>query len=202
VTVSPAEATQALIASGATSPVYNAFLIRVGSRVAYDLRMEDGNRGLIDARTGQRFIIDSAAAVDLARLAQGFTGEVVGFVRVSEPNATYPYGEFPAYTIEFDDDPQISLTTAIANGQVMRSSQTSRIRSFIGSLHTFKQLGRFISSAGAHWTLVIFTVLTATGALIGFWIALPKTWLPVSLGGVRRGDDLSRSEDGEADAPV
>lgn len=186
VTVSPAQAAQALAANGATSPVYTAFLRRIGDRIAYEMRMEDESRGLVDARTGEPFVIDSAMAVALARFETGSTAEVAGFARIESPNAKYPYGDLPAFTVEFADAPGISLTAAIGTGEVMRSAPASRIRVFIENMHTFRQLDRFLPGSVTYWTLVIFTMLTTIAAMIGFWIALPKTWLPVVLGGAAR----------------
>lgn len=186
VTVSPAQAAQALASGGATSPVYTAFLRRIGDRVAYEMRMEDETRGLVDARTGEPFVIDSAMAVSLARFETGSTAEVIGFARIESPNANYPYGDLPAFTVEFADAPGIALTAAIGTGEVMRSGTVSRTRLFIENVHTFRQLNRFLPGVVTYWILVIFTILTTIAAVIGFWIALPKTWLPVVLGGASR----------------
>lgn len=186
VVVSPAQAAQALADAGSDSPVYTAFLRRIGDRIAYEMRMEDESRALVDARTGQPFVIDSAAAVALARLESGSSADVIGFALTESPNAKSPYGDLPGYTIEFADAPKLSFTASIGTGQVMRSAPTSRIRVFIENMHTFRQLGRFMPDGATYWTLVLFTVFVTIAAVIGFWIAIPRTWLPVMLGGARR----------------
>lgn len=196
VTVSPAEAAQALAASGATSGVHTTYLRTVGDRVAYEMRMNDGTRSLVDARSGQPFTIDSAAAVALARFESGSTAAVSMFDRIDAPNARYPYGDLPAYTVEFSDAPGQAYTAAIGTGEVMRSAPASRLRVFIENMHTFRQLDRFMPGSLTYWTLVIFTLLTGIAAMLGFWIALPKTWLPMALGGVGR---RAKAADKDAD---
>lgn len=183
--ISPASATEALRAAGRTEGVRDILLRKIGERVAYEVRFEGDTRALVDAQSGAVFTIDSTMAVELARMDSGSTAEVSGFRYVESPYNKYPFGEFPAYTVEFADAPALALSVAINTGEVMRSGTVSRARVFIENTHSFRQLDRFAPSSVTYWILVIFTVLTAIAALIGFWIAIPRSWLPVALGGVK-----------------
>ena len=176
--VSPRQALEALDEPVERLGVQYMTLVKVGDRIAYDVKFWDDSHALVDAGSGEPFMVDSTLAVSLARIRSGSGAEVAQFERIESNTANYPFGSVPAYSLAFADDPSVVLSVSIKTGAVDRMGTAGRIRGMIERTHTLTPLVGILGAGLVHWLIVAFGGLVAVATVLGFWIALPRSWWP------------------------
>ena len=176
ITVSPAEAVGNLGKVLKASPqVISVSLRRIADAVVYEVTVKPGGSHLIDARSGQVFMITPEVAEQIARDGFPSPARVLQIERVDRHSFAYPWGPLPAYRIVFDDDRATVSYISTSDGTVRRSDRWSRIRGAITSLHAFEPL-KLITKRDAvrKGLLVLLSVVGVGVAGTGYYLALPR----------------------------
>ena len=176
ITVSPAEAVGNLGKVLKASPqVMSVSLRRVVDAVVYEVVVNPRGSHLIDARSGQVFMITPEVAEQIARDGFPSSARVLQIERVDRHSFAYPWGPLPAYRIEFDDDRATVSYISTSDGTVRRSDRWSRIRGAITSLHTFEPV-KLVTKRDAvrKGLLVLLSVVGMGVAGTGYYLARPR----------------------------
>ena len=178
VTVSPAQAAQAALATGAPS-VRSLELKRIRDGVAYLVRVEPNGSVLVDGRTGAVITItDSLAAAIAADAVPGGIKAVRHVERVDTPGNYSGHGPLPAYRVTFTDAAETEAWVQVFTGDVRRSTANDRFKTVWGhNTHVFSPMndgpGGNRSRLGALW---ITSIISLIAMVAGYWLALPARW--------------------------
>jgi uncharacterized iron-regulated membrane protein len=163
--ISPAQA------SARSAAVVNRLeLIAIGSVPIYKISTDSGTK-LIDARSGEPFVVTDSLAEAIAMEASGISG-AARTTRVKSD------GGAPAYRIVFSD-PASTVVEVDANGAARVADRLKRFRNVMGGLHTFGVLRRVIDSRNTVAGLLVIVAGTALVSVVtGYVMALPRRRRP------------------------
>jgi hypothetical protein len=141
-------------------------LIGIGSAPIYKISTDSGTT-LIDARSGEPFVVADSIAVAIAIEASGISG-------VTRTTRMASEGSAPGYRIVFSD-PASTVVEVDANGAARVTDRLRRFRSLMGGLHTFGVLRRVIDSRNTVAGLLVGVAGTALVSVVtGYIMALPR----------------------------
>ncbi|MGQ0764480.1 MAG: hypothetical protein ACT4OZ_02325 [Gemmatimonadota bacterium] len=130
-----------------------------------------GSTRLIDARTGQPFVIDSDRAARLARRGLGDDWVSGGITRLAESDGTWD-GAFPVWRVEFADRGYRAYIAP--DGSVSFEGRGKAIKGLAGQLHQFS-VGPLLRGRQPLRRWLLWTVSAATLVLLvtGIVLLLP-----------------------------
>lgn len=145
---------------------------RLAGRLLYRLQVQGAGSHLVDAVSGERFIIDEAAARALLRLADpAAAGGEMALLR--EFDSDYRIGPLPAYRLTLADSGQTKHYLAVETGEVRTTNAGVRWRNALAGLHTLNFL-RPLTDARSHRLLL--AGLSAIGTLMSVF-GLAILWI-------------------------
>ncbi len=176
VRVTPREAVARLQQDlGETPRVLQMVLKRIVQTPVYQIAVVQRGSYLIDARSGQPFVITAETAVPIARAHAGTQAPVVENDYLTRRTFAYPWGPLPVYRIVFADHPKASYYVFTRNGTVQRSDPWSQFQNVIASLHTFHPLDLVTGWDGVRkGVLVVLGVIGIGAAATGYYLAIPR----------------------------
>lgn len=175
VTLSPAEAAERLEQhTGARLDVRRIQLRQVHDRLLYQVNAKGQASGYIDGLTGEYFQFTPELAEQITRAAFDIDAPLAESTRQTEHDTSYPFGQLPVYRVRFADGSGARYFVTESEASVSRSTALSRLRHAIVSLHAFEPLDFFTNSPQLRKNLLVLTsVLTMMGAIIGYIMVLP-----------------------------
>lgn len=142
---------------------------RIAGRLLYRLLTESGGSHLVDAVSGERYVIDEAEARELLRLADpAIAGGEMTLVRAFDSD--YRYGPLPAYRLALQDARGTAYYIATETGEARATNREGRWRGFIAGMHTFDFLYGVASPRAIRLSLALTSVVGTVMTLFGFWI--------------------------------
>jgi len=124
---------------------------------------------LVDAYTGNSFIIDENKAKQIAQNSYFGPGQVSSVSKLFPPIADEPKQKKPLWQINFDDDQQTSVYVEVASGRLIgHSSDYERLVDLLFILHFMDY-----ASEGSfnNWQIIIFSLLTLLLTISGIiWV--------------------------------
>jgi len=175
-TLAPAAA-GALIPGDASTP-RTVRLVGIGGRPFYRVKLEGGERFLLDASSGTILTITPQVAESLARMAVGAGEETVVSVQEirGEPRGDVS-GPLYAFRVSFEDPRRTVARVSLSDGSVAAETRLQRFRMGISGLHTFQPIGRltdrpFVRRGALHISGAVGILLV----LSGYYLALPMRW--------------------------
>jgi hypothetical protein len=167
---SPSEAVQALPAAGRR--VRSVTMRNLAGRLVYDFTGQNGAHILVDATTAQRVELADSFAVTLARRVMVDSSVSYTVRQITEHDKGYRFGLLPAYRIALDDKSRTVIHVA-ADGSISSTSNRSRFRAAMASLHELQIPGDVIPGRLRKLLLLGASALTIILALTGYILALP-----------------------------
>jgi len=159
--ISPAQA-----AAKSSDPVNKIDLITLGSSLTYKLSTASGTV-LVDARSGEKIVINDSVAIVIATLASG----------VSAPAKAKRLGsgeEASGYRVVFSDE-SATVAEIDASGAAKVTNKLKRFRNMMGGLHTFGVLRGFNASRGTiEGSLIVVAGTALVSVITGYVMALPR----------------------------
>ncbi len=149
-------------------------LARLGTRLAYEITLEDDSRHLVDAGNGAHITVSQAMAEKIASAAAPNAGEIISTALLSRRDYHY-WGPLPVYKIVFNDSPGTVVYVSAATGKIeVATSRLSRLHHWVTSFHTFEPL-RLISENDSVRValLLLFAVVGIATVCTGLYIAFP-----------------------------
>lgn len=142
---------------------------RIAGRLLYRVQTDGAGAHLVDALSGERYVIDEAVARELLRLADpAATGGELTLVR--EFDSDYRYGPLPAYRMTMSDAMRTNYYIGVETGEVRATNTGGRWRGFLAGMHTFDFLHGIASSRAVRLSLVGTSLVGTLMTLFGFWI--------------------------------
>ena len=129
---------------------------------------------LINAETGQPFVVDQATAVGIARAAfAGEPGEITTET-LDHHTGGYLTGDLPVFRVSLGDRDATVAFISPADGDVYFSDRTQRLRALVAQVHDLSIL-RTATSSGSARLAAVFTagVVVLVSTLTGFWLVWP-----------------------------
>lgn len=157
---------------GRTVKVTGMEFRRLAGRLFYRVQTDGAGSHLVDAVTGERYVIDEAAARELLRLVEP-EAHVAAVTLVKDFDSDYTYGPLPAYRLVLADGSRTAYYISTDTGEIRGTNREGRWRSFIAGTHTFDFLRPVMTSAAHRLLLIgtsaIGTLMTVFGLAI-LWI--------------------------------
>lgn len=175
-TLSPAAAIDRLDTPGVTADdIKRVELRQIRDELLYSIRLADGKTRLINAHNGNPFSFSADLVLDIIRTTFKVDSPVQEITRMMEHDMTYPWGSLPAWRIRFDLNPAHAYLLEESSLRVFRSSNATRMRSAITSLHEFAPIDLITSDSRVRNGLLIVTgSISLIGALLGVLMTLPR----------------------------
>ncbi|MBI1790713.1 MAG: PepSY domain-containing protein [Acidobacteria bacterium] len=146
-----------------------------GQDVIYEFTLRNGQTLAVNAGSGASLEVTRDEAERNALAASGKGAQIASTALLTERESGY-WGPLPAYRVALRDDRIVYV--AAGTGKVDSiSTPLSRLRAWLGGLHTFEPLRAAISGAGTKALLVISSVAGVAVVLTGLYLALPPAWL-------------------------
>lgn len=167
----PAEAVSAwpagMLDTSTIGPVESFTLRLLVDRPVYELSGGGATR-LLDARTGERVIVDSATAERVARQAFHHTAPVASIERMEKPNLEAREHAGPMWRVNFaDEENSSSYVSAVTGRPLVNRGDTWRVWDFVWMLHNMD----YVNRTSFNHPLIIFV---AFGAL---WMSFTGFYL-------------------------
>ncbi len=174
--LSPADVINRLVAEGLSdSDIRHVSLRQVNDDLLYSIRLADGSIHLINARNGAPFGFSEQLVVDITRKAFKVDSPVQAVTRLLQHDKSYPWGSLPAWRIRFEYNPSHAYLLEENNLRIFRSSNMTRIRTAIISLHDFSPIDLVTDDNRVRkGLLIVIGSISLLGALIGLLLALPR----------------------------
>lgn len=142
---------------------------RIAGRLLYRVQTDGAGAHLVDALSGERYVINESVARELLRLADpAAAGGELTLVREFESD--YRYGPLPAYRMTMADALRTNYYIGVETGEVRATNTGGRWRAFLAGMHTFDFLHGIASSRAVRLSLVGTSVVGTLMTLFGFWI--------------------------------
>jgi hypothetical protein len=172
--ISPVEAVALLTKSLNTSAnVISVALVPIHNVVAYQITMGDGSSALVDAKAKRVFNITPDLAESIVRDNFPTRASVRRLQLIEHHDLSYPWGSLPAYRVVLSDTPHVRYHVSVKDGAVQASNRWARIKTAIGSLHTFEPLKYIVQKDEARNGLLILLSLVGVGTVVtGYYLAL------------------------------
>ena len=175
IAVSPADALHSLEQhTGSQLEVRNIELIHADNQIIYRIYTRENGIEFVDAQTGEYFEFTPEIVEQIVRKIYKIHAPAEEIVRLTEHDTSYPWGQLPAYRLHFSNNEKIWYFFSENNAGISRSTTGSRLRNAIISLHTFEPIEFFIDSPQLRISILVLTsILTVLGAIIGYILTLP-----------------------------
>ena len=142
---------------------------RIAGRLLYRVQTDRAGAHLVDAVSGERYVIDEAVARELLRLADpAASGGEMTLVR--EWDSDYRYGPLPAYRMSLGDAKRTNFYLGVETGEARATNRGGRWRGFLAGMHTFDFLRSWTNSVSHRLLLVVTSVIGTLMTLFGIAI--------------------------------
>jgi len=151
---------------------------KVAGRLLYQLQTPSKESHLVDALTGERFILDEGTARGiLERIAPGIPVRESSVIRVLDSD--YFNGPLPAYRFAMQDAALTNYYIAANTGEARATNRRTRWLRFFAGTHTLNFLRPRLGVNGVKGVLLLFsgvgTLMTLFGTVI-LWLQF-RSWL-------------------------
>lgn len=153
-------------------------LQKVAGRLVYQLQIPSRESHLVDAVTGERFVMDEETARRiLERIAPGIPVRESSSVRALDVD--YFNGPLPAYRFSMQDAALTNYYIAANTGEARATNRRTRWLRFLGGTHTLRFLSPLLGATAVKGVLLLFsgvgTLMTLFGTVI-LWLQF-RSWL-------------------------
>ncbi|MGH9795817.1 MAG: PepSY domain-containing protein [Candidatus Acidiferrales bacterium] len=155
-------------AAGGEVEVTGVSFLRVAGRLLYQVKTAGGSH-LVDAVTGERFVIDEQVAREMVR--RSVPGAEQGDMTLLRAyDLDYAIGPLPAYRVALDDGRDTKYYVAIENGEMRATNRAMRWRDMFIGLHTFRFLRHVMDGEGVRMTLILTSIVGTAMSVFGMAI--------------------------------
>lgn len=174
------EAIAALEATtGQPARITGVSLRRFRGRLLYSLSTVEGKSHLIDAVSGEHFVITEQVARDIALSALSGSASLGPATRIEKFDRDYPLGPLPAYRFQVNDGAGTTIYVGIQNGEVRSTDRLGRIRGFLAGTHTLDFLRPMLPHRSIKLTMLVFSLVGVGMTLLGcgiLWLQFRSWW--------------------------
>lgn len=160
-------ATEAVV--GGEVQVTGVSFLRIAGRLLYQVKTAAAGSHLVDAVTGERFVIDEQVAREMVRhsVPDAVQGELT---LLDAYDLDYAMGPLPAYCVALDDGRGTKYYVAIENGEMQAMNRAMRWRGVVIGLHTFRFLRYVMDGEGVRITLILTSTVGTAMSVFGMAI--------------------------------
>ncbi|MGH9815489.1 MAG: PepSY domain-containing protein [Candidatus Acidiferrales bacterium] len=156
-------------AVGGEVEVSGVSFLRVAGRLLYQVKTAAAGSHLVDAVTGERFVIDEQIAREMVR--RSVPGAKQGDVTVLQAyDLDYAIGPLPAFCVALDDGRDTKYYVAVENGEMRATNRAMRWRDRFVGLHTFRFLRHVMDGEGVRITLILTSIVGTAMSVFGMAI--------------------------------
>lgn len=154
-------------------------------RLLYTVSTVGDGSHLVDAITGERFIITEQIGREIALSAFGGTTALGEPSKIARHDSEYPWGPVPAYRFNVQDATGTSIYVGAETGEIQIFDRRQRIRAFIGNAHTLGFLRPILPSWSVKSVVLLFSfvgvIMTVLGGSILWsqfsnWLRAARRW--------------------------
>lgn len=166
-------------ATGQPAQITGVGLRRFRGRLLYSLSTPGGKSYLIDAISGEPFIITEQVAREIAFSAVSRSASLGPARKIEKFDSDYNWGPLPAYRFQVEDSPGTAVYVGIQTGEVRSTDRLGRIRAFLTGTHTLQFLRPMLPNWSVKLTMLVFSVIGVGMTLLGgaiLWLQLRSWW--------------------------
>lgn len=156
-------------AAGGKVDVTGMSFLRVAGRLLYQVKTAAAGSHLVNAVTGERFVIDEQVATKMVlRSVPG--AKLAAVTLLHAYDLDYAIGPLPAYRVTLDDGRDTKYYVAIENGEMRATNRAMRWREMFIGLHTFRFLRHVMDGEGVRITLILTSIVGTAMSVFGMAI--------------------------------
>jgi hypothetical protein len=149
-------------------------LKRIGSVIAYDVKLKHQPPQLIDAVSGEPFIITRENAEQILH-SRFVIRNITHTELVTRRSINYLWGSLPAYRFVLEEDPSALYFVSVRDGEIQRTTGWTAWQQGIAMLHDFSAIRAIVANDSIRRGLLLLASLAGLGvALSGYWLAWPR----------------------------
>jgi uncharacterized iron-regulated membrane protein len=145
-------------------------LTHIDGRMLYEVVDQDGSTYLVDADSARQFEITAEVAGKLVQERTGSASSPQSIELLTNHDLVYPAGPLPVYRVKLNSQDNHFYYVNFNNGGISRSTQATRLRNAITSLHTFEPVRLLTERGAARKGLLLTASLIGIGASISGYI--------------------------------